>query len=380
MGQDMNKDKIKSLFFLDVDITYLNCANMSPMLKSVRVAGLEAIETRAKPWKLQSADWFTNAEILREYAAQIYQTSADNIALVPSASYGLATAAKNLNVGKGKSIMVIEDQFPSNFYVWQKLSENSGLRIVTIRKEDNKSLTECILDKIDSSTGIIAIPNCHWIDGFFIDLKKISVAAKSAHAYLVLDLSQSLGAFPINIDEIDPDFAVSVGYKWLLGPYGLGYMYVSPKWHEKGEPLEYSWLTRDKSDDFTSLINYTNDYRTGARKFDMGEFSQFNNIPMAIAALKQILEWKVEFIQSSIRILTDMLFEYSRSRKTNGENFTKKNIGHIIAIPLETKNIEVVKDKISENRIVVSYRGSAIRVSPHIYNNKSDIDKLIQCL
>ena len=88
----------KDLFLMEEGITYLNCANMSPMLKSVREAGLQALETRAAPWKLSSQDWFTNAEILRELAAKIFQTHNDNIAIIPSASYGLAVAAKNIKL------------------------------------------------------------------------------------------------------------------------------------------------------------------------------------------------------------------------------------------------------------------------------------------
>lgn len=187
---------------------------------------------------------FVNAEKLRGLAAKIFQTDGRNIALIPSVSYGLAAAAKNLKPQKGKEIIVLENQFPSNYYVWENLALQLDLKIVIIKKEKSKTLTDSILEKINANTGIVAIPNCHWIDGTYIDLQQISDAIKKVGCYFVLDLSQSLGALPINIDKIQPDFAVSVGYKWLLGPYGLGYMYVSKKWQDKGEPLEYSWLTK----------------------------------------------------------------------------------------------------------------------------------------
>ena len=203
----------KELFLMEEGITYLNCANMSPMLKSVREAGLQALDTRAAPWKLSSQDWFTNAEILRELAAKIFQTSNDNIALIPSASYGLAVAAKNIKLNAGKEIIILDQQFPSNYYVWQNLANEQNLQIVTIQNSNSKTLTESIIEKINGNTGIIAIPNCHWIDGTLIDLQQISNAAKTVGALLVLDLSQSLGVLPIDINSIDPDFAVCVGYK-----------------------------------------------------------------------------------------------------------------------------------------------------------------------
>jgi len=330
----------KELFQLEDGITYLNCANMSPMLRSVKQAGMEALERNLSPWKILPADWFTNGEILRGLAAKIFQTNENNIALIPSASYGLATAAKNLKVSPGKEIIILEQQFPSNYYVWENMAEKDHLQLVTIKKTADRSLTENILEKINANTGIIAIPNCHWVDGTWIDLQKISDAAKTVGSYLVLDLSQSLGALPIDIERIQPDFAVSVGYKWMLGPYSLGYMYVSKKWHETGEPLEYSWLIKKGSEDF-SRTAYTKGYRDGARKFDMGEFSQFTLLPMAIAALQQILKWNVAFIQSETKKLTDQLSAYKiKMGYSTGKDV---NPGHIISIPVDGIDIDALK-------------------------------------
>jgi selenocysteine lyase/cysteine desulfurase len=347
---------------------------MSLMLKLVREAGLQALETRATPWKIKSQDWFSDAELLRELAAKIFQTIPDNVALIPSASYGLAVAAKNLKVANAKSIIVLDNQFPSNYYVWENMAKNNGLQLKVVSNTTGSTLTESILNAIDSNAGIVAVPNCHWIDGSYIDLAKISSAAKAVDAYLVLDLSQSLGALPINLNEIQPDFAVSVGYKWLLGPYSLGYMYVSPKWQQEGEPLEYSWMTRKDSDDFTKLTGYTNEYRIGARKFDMGEFSQFNLIPMAIAALGQINKWGVDAIQSSINKLNDILYKELKIERTS------PGAGHISSISLHGLDVDRIKTKLTENKVVVSFRGTSIRVSPHLYNDENDIDKLLQSL
>jgi selenocysteine lyase/cysteine desulfurase len=279
----------KHLFLLKEGVKYLNCANMSPMLVAVKAAGLHALETRAAPWALTEAEWFGNAEILRAEAGKVFQTDYNNIALIPSASYGLAAAAKNCIPARGKTIIVLDQEFPSNYYVWEELAAKQGLQLISIHAEANKTLTESLLEKIDGRTGLVAIPNCRWTSGVWLDLQKISEAAKTVGAYLVLDLSQSMGALPTDIDNIQPDFAVSVGYKWMLGPYGLGYMYVSPQWQKQGSPLEYSWLTKNGSENFAKLNNYMSDYRPGARKFDMGEFPQINLMPMAIAALVQII-------------------------------------------------------------------------------------------
>ena len=368
----------KDLFLMEEGITYLNCANMSPMLKSVREAGLQALDTRAAPWKLSSQDWFTNAEILRELAAKIFQTHNDNIAIIPSASYGLAVASKNIKLTAGKEIISLDQQFPSNYYVWQNLASEQNLQIVTIKKGDNNTLTESIIEKINGNTGIIAIPNCHWIDGTLIDLQQISNAAKTVGALLVLDLSQSLGVLPIDIDSIDPDFAVCVGYKWLMGPYSLGYMYVSKKWQHQGEPLEYSWATKKGSDNFNMLTNYVTTYRNGARKFDMGEFPQINLAPMAIAGLMQIVNWKIDCIQTAIQKLTDRIIDYKIKRNIYDHN--SLSAGHIVSIPLNNINVHALKERLQNNKVVVSFRGTSIRISPHVYNDVDDINKLLYCL
>ncbi|MEP6615284.1 MAG: aminotransferase class V-fold PLP-dependent enzyme [Ginsengibacter sp.] len=346
---------------------------MSPLLKSAKQAGIRGLELRAKPWNIRAADFFDNGEILRKDVAQVFQTSGDNIALIPSASYGLATAAKNLKVRSAKSILLLENQFPSNYYVWEQLAAIQDLKIITVRKDPSKGLTECILECINSETGIVAIPNCHWMDGARIDLEKISEAVKSVKAFLVLDLSQSLGILPTDINSIDPDFAVSVGYKWMLGPYGLGYMYVAPRWHHNAEPLEYSWQTRKDSDDFTSITQYSSEYRTGARKFDMGEYSQFNTIQMAIAGAKQILEWGVDAMQSSVSAITRII---SDRLDFNHGSYA----GHIISIPIAGTDVEMLKKTLADNKIFISYRGSFIRISPHLFNSADDAELLMKCV
>ncbi len=370
------KNSYKPLFIFDEEITYLNCANMAPMLHSVKAAGIEALERKASPWKFTNADWLNNTEVLRELAAKVFCTSTNNITLIPSASYGLALAAKNLNPGKGKKIILLEGQFPSNFYVWQEMSERMEMPLVIIRKNENKTFTESLLEAIDENTGIVTIPNCHWMDGEWIDIETISLAVKKVHAYFVLDLSQSLGALPIDIEKIDPDFAVSVGYKWLMGAYGLGYMYISPRWHEKGEPLEYSWLTRKGSENAAALTDYRREYRDGARKFDMGENTQFHLLSIAIAGLRQVLDWKIEFIQNTLQVFSKAIYNFKNEMGIPVS--PGKTLTHISGIPIKN-NPEKIKQLLTENKIIISYRGPMVRVSPHLYNDMQDIEKLFSC-
>ena len=369
----------KALFSLPPEVTFLNCANMSPLLKTVNLAGKEAINKRNTPWEIKTDDWFNPAEELRSLVANLINTESGNIALVPSASYGLAVAAKNIRLTDKHEIIVLEHQYPSNIYIWLELSSSTGARIITIKRQDNQTWAEAILEKINDATGLIAIPNCHWTDGSFIDLEKVSVAAKTVNAKLIIDASQSLGAYPLNIKTLKPDFLVSVGYKWLLGPYGTAYLYADEKYFSEGVPIEYSWLSREGSEDFTKLVNYADQFKDGARRFDAGGFPAFINLPMAIAALKQITAWGVNNIQETLSELTGEIETKATAigLETPGPG---SRVGHMIGIRFSESRVARLSKILPAEKVFVSFRGSNMRIAPHLYNDKRDIEKLFKYL
>jgi selenocysteine lyase/cysteine desulfurase len=223
------------------------------------------------------------------------------------------------------------------------------------------------------------VPQCHWTDGSKVDLERIGERIRQVGAALVIDASQSLGACPLDLGRVQPDFVVAVGYKWLLGPYGLGYLYVAPKWRECGIPLEQSWLTRAGSEDFARLVDYRDEYRPGARRFDGGEFPQFVLVPMAMAALRQILAWGVSNIQEAISALTGRIAECAR-----GEGYAvlppDESCGHMIGIRRPEGIPSDLATLLKEAKVFVSIRGDSIRIAPHVYNDGNDIERLFEVL
>ncbi len=359
----------KSLFDIPSDVTFLNCANMSPLLITVNQAGVDAINKRNNPWKIKIDDWFKPADELRLLFANIIKGDKENIALIPSVSYGIAIAANNISLRNQQTIIVLEQQYPSNIYAWRELSKKSGAEIITIKREPGQTWTEAIIAKINSNTGLVAIPNCHWTDGSLIDLEKVSKAAKKVNAKLVIDASQSVGAYPLDISKIMPDFLVTVGYKWLLGPYGLGYLYADSNYCKTGKPIEFSWLNKLGSEDFTSLVDYTEEYKSGARRFDAGGFPSFIHIPMAIAALTQIIDWGVENIQTTLSELTTEIENKAEYLKLETP---KRNcrVGHMTGIKITGNQVSTLSKKLAENKIFISFRGASMRIAPHLYNDK----------
>ena len=372
----------RELFDIPDGVTYLNCATMSPQLRSVTAAGDQAVWAKGRPWTISAADFFTGVEELRALAAAVAGVEADAIAIVPAASYGIAVAAKNAEVRAGESIVVLDQEFPSNVYAWRALAQRTGARLVAAVREGGESWTDAVLrvmDRAGGNTAVVSVPHCHWTDGSRVDLERVGERARASGALFVVDASQSLGACPLDIGRVQPDFLVAVGYKWLLGPYALGYLYAAPRWREQGVPLEESWLTREGSDDFARLVEYRDEYRGGARRFDMGEVSQFVLAPMAAAALKQILSWTVEHIQRSISQLTDRAAQLAAASGYMTQPATER-LGHMIGIRPSGGIPEGLTARLSAARVYVSVRGDSIRVAPHLYNTEADIERLFSVL
>ena len=372
-------ETVRDLFEIPDGITYLNCASMSPQLRCVTEAGLRAVRTKASPWNLSGSEWFSGSEELRALAARVMGTDSDAVALVPAASYGIATAAANLPLARGQTIVMLHQQFPSNVYAWYELAKKNGGRVVVAQREPGMDWTEALIAAIDDDTALVAVPQCHWTDGSKVDLERVGQRARDVGAGLVIDASQSLGASPLNLERVQPDFLTAVGYKWLLGPYGLGYLYVAPKWRESGVPLEQSWIARAGSDDFSRLVDHTDAYRPGARRFDMGESPQFVLAPMAIAALQQVLAWGVERIQQTLSLLTEKVAQLAADIDYSVLPREQRS-AHMIGIRHARGIPAGLPQLLHDANVFVSVRGDSIRIAPHLYNDAGDIERLFAVL
>lgn len=368
----------RDLFEIPDGVFYLNCASMSPRLRSVSAAGAEALARSASPWNISAAEWFSGAEELRDLAAQVIGAEADSIALVPAASYGIAVAAANVEVARGQSIVLLDGEFPSNYYAWKELAGRRGASIRIVKRDSEGAWTGAVLDAIDDATAVVSVPNCHWTDGSLLDLERVGERARAAGAAFVVDASQSAGAYPLDVERVRPDFLVTVGYKWLLGPYSLGYLYAAPKWQQRGRPIENSWLARAGSDDFAKLVGYTDEYRAGARRFDMGEFPNFIALPMAIAALRQVHEWGIENIGHTLAALTALIAE--QGTELGLPPPAPERVSHIIGLRLPEGIPAGLLERLAKEKVFVSIRGDAIRVAPHLYNDAGDVEKLFDVL
>jgi len=346
----------RHLFSLPESVHYLNCATM---------ALFDTIE-----------------EVKSKFSQLINCPDAQRIAVMPSVSYGMATVVKTLLKKRWpetkKKVVVVGAEFPSDVYAWEELVEQSDVFIQTVEalpttENKCKQWNEALISAIDSETLLICISPTHWTDGTQFHLKAIKETCIKHEVLLIIDGTQHVGACPFDVREIEPDFMIVAAYKWLLGPYSSALAYCG-EYFDDGVALEQTWSARKNSNEFKNLVNYQNELRPKAFKYNVGEFSNFINLPMIAAGLDHLLEWTPANIESYASSLGQQLIEPLRAAEywIEDEAFRGKHMFGIQAPP--RVNVNDLKKELLKNQVYVSYRGSAIRLSINVWNTSHDIE------
>jgi selenocysteine lyase/cysteine desulfurase len=370
----------RHLFDIPDDIAYFNCAYYSPQLNESRKRLLDGVNAKSHPWERTPPDFFTDAETIRRSAAGVFGGKPDGYAIVPSASYGLSTAARAVepHLGKGDSILILEEGFPSNVLPWIRVAEERGVQLIKVPVPEDGNWTKAIINRIDKSVKVVALFTCHWTNGAYIDLVSVRKAIDNTDIIMAVDATQSLGAMPFPLDKIRPDFLVAAGYKWLLCPYGFSLMYVSERWRNS-RPLEESWQARENAEDFGSLVNYSDIYKAGARRFDVGQKGTPTILPGVISALEQIHDWGVDHISDSLFEINQRIADHlsvlgfqlpdssMRSPHMFGATIPAGYKGNLVA-------------ELSKRKIFISQRGDSVRFSPHLHITEFDLNRLLETL
>lgn len=329
-------------------------------------------------------DFFRESQEIRTlFAALVNAPDPNSIAILPSVSYGIGIAVRNTPLESGQNVVLLHEQFPGNVYGWRRLGRESGAEIRLVAPGEGpgrgRTWNERILEAIDTRTGVVALAPVHWTDGTAFDLAAIGARAREVGAALVLDGTQSVGALPMDVRRLQPDALIVAGYKWLLGPYSLGVGYFGPRYLD-GLPLEETWIAREGSEDFRGLVDYRDTYQPGAIRFDVGERSNFILTPMLLAALRLVGGWGPERIQAYAKALTAGLLEEVTALGYGVEEDAYR-VGHLFGIRMPPGlDLAAVKTALEEEGVSASLRGSALRVSPHLYNDEKDMAALRRAL
>jgi selenocysteine lyase/cysteine desulfurase len=379
--QDLGNQSDK--FELPEDIHYLNGAFMSPQLKAITAVGIESVQKKASPFNVTANDFFTDTEKIRlAYSKLINNNEPNRLALIPSVSYGMANITKNINL-KDKEVIVAGEQFPSNVYPWMSAAKHQGGKMIIVGppqtlEHRGEEWDQLILAAINEKTALVAISQAHWADGTKFDLVAIRKKTSQVGALLVIDGTQTIGAMPFDLQEIKPDALICAGYKWLLGSYGLGIAYYG-EYFDNAQPIEENWINRLHSEDFSGLVEYEEEYQPGALRFEMGEHSSFVLVPMLLAAIDHLNEWQPARIQAYCQgIVSGPLQRLQAAGFWVEEEAWRAN--HLFGIRHTKMPIERIKADLTKKNILVSYRGSAIRVSPYVHNTEEDMNMLVDVL
>jgi selenocysteine lyase/cysteine desulfurase len=369
---------LRPLFEIPEDLAYFNCASIGPLPRAARAAIEEGAARRAQPWRVTMKEWIDDYEERRSLFAGLAGVEGDSIALIPSVSYGVAVAARNIEAAPGKKVLLLAEDFPSDVYTWRAFAAEKDCSILTVSRPAGETWTDIVLACLDESIAVVAVPNVQWTDGALLDLVRIGRRAREIGAALVVDASQSFGVLPLDLEAVRPDFLIAVGYKWLLGPYGLSYLYADPKYWE-GAPIEHNWLSRLGSEDFSSLVDYRDEYRPGARRFDMGERSALEMNNGAVASLRLFRDWGVSNVAERLAATTARIESGAKSLGLSISSAPARG-PHLLGIELPRDAAVRAFTKLRERGVYVAFRGNAIRIAAHVYNNDPDVDRLIAAL
>ncbi len=358
-------------FLLPDDVVYLNAASHGPRLARVQQAAQRALDAGTTPWCLDMDAWRASIEDVRRGAADHFDGDADGVALVPSAAYGLSLAARNLPLAADETVLVLSGQFPSNLLPWQQRCQDVGARLEQVARPvgaDGRpgDWSEAVLAAIARAPRlrIAALPQVYWHDGSRLDLDRIAEATHARGASLVLDLSQSLGALPADIVRWRPDFVVSVGHKWLLGAYGLAYLWASPAWREHGVALEQHWIAREAATVFDSPPSPPPLAR-GARRFDAGGVAEAQRLAMSAAAFAQLRDWGLERVHAGLQARGRCLREALRAQGL-GEWLAEAPGSHFVGLRPPPGRLADAAAMLDRAGVIHTARGGVLRLAPHL--------------
>jgi len=372
----------RALFDIPPDICYLNAASYSPLPLRTQQAGRDAVGRKGRPWMLPASFANEQYERTRAAAARLINAEASDVALVPSISYGVATAAKLLTIPRGTRVIVLEDDHSSPVLEWHSRAEAQGFAVETVKRPGDGDWTSAVLAAIERSgappVSLASISSVHWSDGALIDVDKVSAALRQRRAFFLIDATQAVGVLAMDVKRLDPDFVMFPTYKWVLGPYGRAFLYVAKR-HQGGIPLEQISAGRrnvraENARYFTDL-----DYAPDARRFDMGERDYFISMEMASIGLEMLAEWGAAAVAQRIKMLTERIAEGVRGIGVSVSE-ARPRAPHILSLKFQDGVLAGLVEGLASESIYVASRLGRMRISPHVYNDEADADRFVEAL
>lgn len=315
-------------------------------------------------------EWIEFCETIRTKLAKFLHSKADQISLNTSTSEVISTLAQGLMLSGNDSVALIEGEYPSDVLPWLHFQSDRVKFYPRALILDPKKLVA----SLDPNTKVLNLSHVSFQTGDRIDLKSLILALSKKNIFLVVDVTQSLGAVKLSEQEISGiDLLVCSPYKWLLSPYGQAFAKWSDRLMEKVSPLQVGWMSMPQSP--RNLTDYTTNIKSGARKFDRGQAANMLGLEGLDASLDIFLEIGVQKIADYNQSLVNSFLNSSKGMPF--ELLTKTDLkSSILCIRSEKLDADKLKQKLRDANIDVSVREGNLRISFHLFNSQSDVEAL----
>jgi selenocysteine lyase/cysteine desulfurase len=368
----------RALFDMPREVCYLNAAAWGPLPIASQKAGRIGVARKGQPWKLDPQFPAQQIARARSAAAALIGAEPEDVALISSVSYGVATAAKLFEIPAGQRVLLLEDDHSSPVLEWMTRAEAGGFAIQVVKRPQDGDWTGALLDAIASPGAPLALASIscvHWSDGGAVDLDRVRAALRASNAALLVDATHAAGVMKLDVRTLDPDFLVFPTYKWMLGPYGRAFLYVAKR-HQHGVPLEQTaYGRRGVSAEQTRYLADTS-FVSGARRFDMGERDHFVSLEMASIGMEMVAGWGQAAITERLRFLTGLLAEGLRNLGVTVPD-ERVRAPHILSLSFPNGMKEGLVGRLAAADMHVAGRLGRMRISPHVYNDEEDVARFV---
>jgi selenocysteine lyase/cysteine desulfurase len=361
-------------FFDFGPVTYLNCAYHGPFPRVTVERIQRAIELEANPTRLKVSHFFELRERIRTRLAALTGAKPDEVALIASATQGIGHVAIGLEFHPGDEVVISSANFPSNLFTWINLRRR-GVRVHVLKPRRGAIAPEDVAPVMNARTRVLALDWVSYSTGARADLAAFGELAHGNGALFVVDGTQGVGAIPLDLHALPVDVLSAAAYKWLLAPYGTGFLYLRPEIQNQIDLKVVSWLSVEGSEDFDALPIEDFTVSKTARRFDILAFINMFGLEASLEFIEKI---GVRTINEHCTRLLDRLAEglLKRGYTLSADN---PNLRSTI-LCFQDKSPEAtaaLHQKLKSRQIEVSLRHGMIRVSPHLYNDEADMDRLL---
>ncbi|TWS94973.1 aminotransferase class V-fold PLP-dependent enzyme [Reyranella sp. CPCC 100927] len=370
----------RALFDIPADVCYLNAASYSPLPLAVQEAGRTGVGRKGQPWTLDAGLASRLNERTRRAAAALINADPEDVALISSVAYGVATAGKLVQVTAGYRVLVLQDDHSSPVLEWMTRAQAEGFTVETVRQPYDGDWTASVLAAIARpgapQLALASIASVHWSDGGALDLDRIAAALRAKGAGLLVDATHGVGVMKVDVQALDPDFLIFPTYKWVLGPYGRAFLYVARR-HQGGTPLEQTGFGRRAIS--AESVPYMKDasYTAGARRFDMGERDHFISMEMAAVGMEMMAGWGQAEVEARLSMLTQRLADGLGNLKDVRLPDPRLRAPHILSLSFPSGMPDGLIERLAAEKIHVAPRLGRMRISPHVYNDEDDVDRFV---